>query len=455
MNASLRARVALAAAGAVALVVAIAGATLLADVVDRERADVDRTLARRADRVAAAFDAAARAGTRIDVDTDGRVLAMAVNARVLAGDEVLLSVGDLPAAPFPPAPERGYMTVSPSGDPWRTYTRPLSGAVDGKPLRLQVAVPLDSSRRTISFVRLRIVRNGVFALGIAALLGWVFGAAALRPLARLQAAAERVAVTSDLGVRVPAGGPEEVAALAATLNDMLRRLEASAATTRAALESSRSFAAAAGHELRTPLTSIHANLDVLRANPDLGAAERGRVLHDVAEQQQRVVALLDALQALAAGDAAADRARDRLDLGDLVDAEVHALQQRHTAVAVQVRDGGDPVEVEALRDGLELAVRNLLENAAVHGGGKIAVALERDAAVVRVIVDDDGPGVPEADRGRVLGRFVRGSGARGPGSGLGLALVDQQARLHGGRVGIGSSPLGGARVTLTLPARAG
>jgi len=331
----------------------------------------------------------------------------------------------------------------------------LSGAVDGKPLRLQVAVPLDSSRRTISFVRLRIVRNGVFALGIAALLGWAFGAAALRPLARLQAAAGRVAVTRDLGVRVPAGGPEEVAALAATLNDMLRRLEASAATTRAALESSRSFAAAAGHELRTPLTSIHANLDVLRANPDLGAVERGRVLHDVAEQQQRVVALLDALQALAAGDAAADRARDRLDLGDLVDAEVHALQQRHTAVAVQVRDGGDPVEVEALRDGLELAVRNLLENAAVHGGGKIAVALERDAAVVRVIVDDDGPGIPEADRARVLGRFVRGSGARGPGSGLGLALVDQQARLHGGRVGIGSSPLGGARVTLTLPARAG
>src|SRR4029450_12317378 len=112
------------------------------------------------------------------------------------------------------------------------------------------------------------------------------GNAALRPLARLRDAAQRVAATSDLGVRIPRDGPEEGATLAATphdmvpplpppVNDMRARLEASAPTTRAALESSRSFAAAAGHELRTPLTSIHANLDVLRANPELVAAERG------------------------------------------------------------------------------------------------------------------------------------------------------------------------------------
>jgi two-component system sensor histidine kinase PrrB len=455
MSVSLRARVALAAAAAVALVVAVAGATLLADVVDRERADVDATLARRADLVARTLDAATLAGARFQLDTDGRVMAAAVNARVLAGDKVLLAVGDLPAAPLPPAPERGYSTVSPRGDAWRTYTRPLSGTVDGQRLRLQVAVPLDSSRRTISFVRLRIVRSGMFALVVAALLGWLFGAAALRPLARLRAAAHRVAATRDLGVRIPADGPEEVAGLAATLNDMLQRLEASARITTAALESSRSFAAAAGHELRTPLTSIHANLDVLRANPDLPAGERRRVLADVAAQQQRVVALLDALQALAAGDAAADRVRDRLDLGDLADAEVYALQQRHAKIAVDVRGGEEAVELEAWREGLELAVRNVLENAAVHGGLKITVALERGDDVVRLIVDDDGPGIPETDRERVLSRFVRGRGARGPGSGLGLALVDQQARLHGGRVAIGASPLGGARVTLELPGRAG
>jgi len=99
-------------------------------------------------------------------------------------------------------------------------------------------------------------------------------------------------------------------------------------------------------------------------------------------------------------------------------------------------------------------VRNLADNAARHAGGRLAFSVaERDGTVL-LAVDDDGPGIPVADRERVFERFVRLDGARSRddgGSGLGLAIVAELAAVHGGTVAIASSSLGGARVEVTLP----
>lgn len=311
-----------------------------------------------------------------------------------------------------------------------------------------------------SIVRgLAIINLGVLAVaGAAALL---LTGVALRPLVALRDAAERVASTRDLATRLPADGPVEVRSVAGSLNAMLARLQRSIARTEETLEASRRFTADAGHELRTPLTSMRANLDVLRRSPNLSTAE-APIMDDVNREQARLLALLDGLQRLARADAADAIAREQLDLADIVDAAVVDARRRHPEADIRF-DGPEDVDIRGWSDGLRLLVDNLVDNAVVHGGPRtrIAVTLAFDGSAtrsegarIRLAVDDDGPGVPVADRARVFDRFVRGSTAGATGSGLGLALVAQQAAVHGGSVSIADAPLGGARVTVLLDAAA-
>lgn len=214
----------------------------------------------------------------------------------------------------------------------------------------------------------------------------------------------------------------------------------------------RRFAADAGHELRTPLTSMRANLDALARNPDLASAERARILADVTREQDRLVRLLDALQALARGDASLPPP-EPVDLADVADAAVERIRAAHRGLAVELVAGHEDLEISGSAEGLRIVLDNLLQNAARHGRpcGTVRVGLERNGGDCVLTVDDDGPGIPVSDRRRVLERFARGASAVGPGSGLGLALVQQQTRLHGGTVTIGDSDLGGARISVRLP----
>lgn len=304
------------------------------------------------------------------------------------------------------------------------------------------------------FVRTLARRLAVVGLGVLVLVGAAglgLGGLALRPLMGLRAAAERVVSTRDLATRLPQGaGPEEVDALAGSLNAMLERLQQSTAQADATLEASRRFTADAGHELRTPLTSMQANLDVLARSASLSADER-RIVADVAREQGRLVALLAGLQRLARGDAAEAVPRERLDLAEVVDTAVAHATARHPATTITFT-GPTAVGIDGWPDGLRLLIENLLDNAVRHGraDGRVDVTLAVDDRTVRLTVDDDGPGIPLAERSRVFDRFARGAGAREPGSGLGLALVAQQAALHGGSAVIEDSPAGGARATIRL-----
>jgi len=304
------------------------------------------------------------------------------------------------------------------------------------------------------FIRALAVRLAVVSLSVLALVGaagfWL-GGVALRPLAALRATVERVVSTRDLATRLPeSDGPEEVDALAVSLNAMLERLQRSTARTEATLEASRRFAAEAGHELRTPLTSIGMNLDVLARSADLSVGER-RIMADVTREHERLLALLKGLQRLARGDAAEAVPRERLDLTEVVDAAVANASARHPDATVTFT-GPDELMLDGWPDGLRLLVDNLLDNAVRHGrpDGRVQVALTVDDHTVRLTVDDDGPGIPDDERQRVFARFTRGSNTRASGSGLGLALVAQQAMVHGGHATIDTAPLGGTRVTVFL-----
>ena len=374
-------------------------------------------------------------------------------AQVAYGNEVTEQAGDVPDTPVS-APDRdGFETVDIAGTPWRSLSVTLE--IAGNP-RLQVLSSLAPVEERVSSIRRLVLLLGFSALLLTALAAWGFTTVAIRPLARLRAGAARVTGAQDLSTPLPDDGPEEVHQLAGALNEMLARLGASTAATERALEATRRFAADAGHELRTPLTAMRANLDTLARNPELPAEQRDALVADMTAEQDRMVHLLEGLQALARGEAADSLPREPVELGDVLDAAVHGARKRHPEIRFELAGNVEEGRVDGWEGGLRLIADNLLDNAALHGrgaGGSVKVGLERDDGRLVVRVEDDGPGIPAAERERLLEPFARGRDARPDGTGLGLAIVAQQAALHGGELELGDAPGGGLAVEVKLPAR--
>jgi signal transduction histidine kinase len=441
---SLRARLTLAALLAVAIGGLIAGPLLLAAIERDGRQAIDRELREQTAQVLRGPPGEGRFGRG---PRGGQPLLRGSGSfvQVAYGDEVVAQDGDVPnAAPVPPA-SQGYSTVDIGGESWRSLTVLLGGPEDA---RFQALATLAPVEERVASTRRLIVLIGLLALALTGLAAWFFSSLAVRPLARLQAGAARVTGAEDLSTPLPDEGPDEVRSLAAALNGMLARLQASTAATRR-------FAADAGHELRTPLTGLRANLDALARNPDLPEAERASLLRESSAEQDRIVHLLDGLQALARGEAAEALPREDVELGDLVDAAIYGARRRHPGVAFALREhDGQDGEVHGWANGLRLVVDNLLENAALHGGGRVDVDLARENGRWLLRVADDGPGIPAGERERLLEPFARGREAAAPGTGLGLAIVAQQVALHGGELRLADSDLGGLAAEVRLPARA-
>ncbi len=279
----------------------------------------------------------------------------------------------------------------------------------------------------------------LLAVGLAT---WFAVGRSLAAVDRMRLQVETIEAT-DLHQRVPVPRAEdEVARLASTMNEMLDRLEDSAAV-------QRRFIADASHELRSPLASLRASLDVADRSADRGAwTDAHLVMND---EVDRMTALVAQLLLLAKADEDALNFRCiEVDLDDLVATEVRRLRSQ-TSLAVQAdvvpcRMLGDP-------DRLAEALRNLTDNAARFALTHVQIALARHDGAVVLSVEDDGPGIPVVDRGRVTERFVRLEEHRSRthgGAGLGLAIVAEIARGHGGTVTVESSRLGGARLVVTL-----
>lgn len=328
------------------------------------------------------------------------------------------------------------------------------GSARDAPAEDRRATRLDGDGDALQTVaRRRVVVGGAVAAATAAAVGWTLVGAALAPLDRLRDGAAAVATTTDLTGRVPVGGgPDEVDQVGRTINEMLERLQVAEASTRAALDASRSFAGGAAHELRTPLTSIQVDLDTL-GSPALDDRERREIIGQMRAEHARLVVLLDQLLALARGDLGGGDEMETVDVGDLVEVAVDSARRRNPEATV---DGStaDDLLVRGSAESLRLVIDNLLENALRHGRDPVAVttavAADQPGWIV-LRVDDHGRGIPVEDRARVLERFERGGGVTVPGSGLGLALVAQQVERHQGRLTLTDAPEGGLRAEVWLP----
>lgn len=217
-------------------------------------------------------------------------------------------------------------------------------------------------------------------------------------------------------------------------------------------EAQRRFVSDASHELRSPVATVRQHAEVALAHPE--GADAGRLAGTVLAEAERMQRLVDDLLLLARADEDAIRTRRRpVDLDDLVLEEAGRLRERQGGPRVDC-GGVSAGRVLGDEDALRRVVRNLAENAARHASSQVSLTLDTTAGVVRLDVDDDGPGVPEGERARIFERFVRLDEARARrqgGSGLGLAIVAELVAVHGGTVRVGTAPgLGGARFTVTL-----
>lgn len=434
-SASLRLRVALA-SGLASLVVVVLVGVLASVLLTREQTErLDRSLVPGSPAVVGSF-----ASTRSDLAV---TLRGPTGTRRVSGPELPLSPVGIPTS------------VQVGGVAYRIRTGP--GPTPG--VLVTVGATEDDTRARVADRQRLVAGLGVVAVALAAGLGWLFAGRAVRPMRRLTAQAatldQAAAEPGEPPPTVRADGSRESEELAAALSAMLARLHAEQGRSTASLHAARDFAAAARHELRTPLTAMRTDLEVLAAHPDL--PERDAVLADVLRAQVRVEATLTALGQLAAGDLPEAGDRDAIGVADLLRLAAEDARRAHPALEVVV-DEPPQVGVRGSFEGLRMALANAVVNAVRHGGaGRVRLgARAADDGGIVLTVDDDGRGLPADEREAVLGRFVRGSTAGAPGSGLGLALVAQQAARHGGEVRLEDAPTGGLRISLTIgPDRAG
>jgi two-component system, OmpR family, sensor histidine kinase MprB len=310
---------------------------------------------------------------------------------------------------------------------------------------VQVATPLTNVDRELSKIRLWLLLVAVGGVGIAMLAGFLVARAALKPVRDLSDTAEHVRTTRDLSQRIEVTGNDELSRLARTFNAMLESLDE-------AQQRQRQLVQDASHELRTPLTSLRTNIEVL-ATPGSGLEpdEREQLLDDVVAQLHEMTLLITELTELARGEEQQTALEEvRLDL--LTEDAIRRTARNHPDVPIEA--DLSPSTIVGTPASLERAIANVLDNAAKWSppGEPIDVTLVDGELTVR----DHGPGITEADRPHVFDRFYRATSARSmPGSGLGLAIVRQVAEAHGGTVVAEEAPGGGTLIRLRLDGRNG
>jgi two-component system OmpR family sensor kinase len=392
-----------------------------------------------------------------------------LNKLTTAGDVAMRAVNEngtplwqTPDAPALGLPQPGSVTEVGRFD---VVSLPIgtSTEIPPQPVFLQYGRKRDSLEATTDRLWLFLGGGVIGGTILAMLAGIAVAGRAMRPIAALTQTAREIAATRDPSRRVPMpDSDDEIAELAATLDQMLRELDASRSETEQIAQAQREFVADASHELRTPLTSILANLELLQAR--LTAAprddEESEMVEGALRSSRRMRRLVSDLLLLARADAGRAGVRSDCDLEEIVDsalAEVRPVANEHV---LSVEESGS-IPIEGNPDELHQLVANLLENGVRHTppGTEVRARLRREGDEAVLEVSDNGPGIPEGMEEQVFSRFVRGGGpadiVADGGTGLGLAIVHAVAVSHGGRVEATRGPDGGARFEVRLPLHTG
>jgi two-component system sensor histidine kinase MtrB len=356
-------------------------------------------------------------------------------------------------------------------------------SVSGSP-QLAIGIPLPSVHAAyFEFFSLdelqSTLRTLAFTLAAAALVTTLAGAAlgrwasgrALRPLAGVTEAAVAVA-GGELDTRVEAGDDVDLQELASAFNQMTANLQDR-------IEREARFTSDVSHELRSPLTTLTATVGVLEGHRD-ELSPRARSALDLLDGDlHRFTRMVDDLLEISRFDAgSAELSLDEVDPGELVRRAVASTapvgpdgRRSTVSVPVEIGAGVDGLRLRVDKRRFERVMANLTENAELYAGGVSRVMVERNppedgdggggsgeeeaARSIRVIVEDEGPGVPKDERDHLFERFYRGSRAgqraSSEGTGLGLSLVAEHVRLHGGAVTIEDAAGGGSRFIVELP----
>ncbi len=340
-------------------------------------------------------------------------------------------------------PDRALGVALGKPDPNETDRRDYHGDWDDDPYELVVSVALtdgrwvnariDLGRPPLQWAWPALVSVVLSVVAVVVVVWLVVGRIA-GPMDALANAAERLG-HGETPEPLPLKGPGEVQSVTDAFNSMAERL------TRLLAERSRMLAAI-GHDLRSPVTAMRIRLEMLEDD----------------ESRQRLEACLDEIQslveaalALARGTAAGEPSAP-VRLRDLLEEVVAELRESGGRAHLSAPE---EITVTARPAGLKRAVRNIAENA-VRYGDAARIALLGEGGAARIIIEDDGPGIPDADRERVFEPFVRLEESRcrdTGGSGLGLAIARAVIDSHGGSVVLEDAPGGGTRATITLPVR--
>jgi signal transduction histidine kinase len=439
---SLRLRITLVTALVVAVAMTVGGALILLALDSQLVAAADDEARVRAEEIAV-LAAAGDLPTPLPAMRDPEAF-----AEVVSGDEVVAATPGLDARARFGLPERapGEVEVTaaarlPVDEPGPFRVAAYGVETPTGPATVFVAVPVTHLEHTLA------VAAEIGAIGLAALVvvlaavTWLAIGRALAPVEAVRARADLI-TASNLSRRVPVSPRyDEVGRLARTVNGMLGRLERS-------VERQHRFVADAAHELRSPIATLRLQLETTRER------EPGRRVDDMLLEIGRMELLVDQLLVLARADADGPWVLpEPVDLDDVVASAAGPLRGDR-GVTVDT-SSVEPVQLSGDPRLLQRAVDNLLSNAVRHAVRLVRVSLSAGAAgTATLVVDDDGAGVPEERREEVFERFVRLDGSRERhlgGVGLGLAIVSEIVRAHGGQVHAAESPLGGARFVVELP----
>lgn len=331
-------------------------------------------------------------------------------------------------------------------DVWRLVAEPVRTPQGGA--ALVAATSLAARDEALDRLSRELLLAVPLAVAIATLGGYLVAAAALRPVDAMRARAADI-TASRPGQRLPVPeARDELSRLAATLNEMLARLEA-------AFEHERRFVDDASHELRTPLTMLRTELE-LALRQKRSRAELEAALRSAAEEAEWLNQLADDLLLIARSDQGRLPVRPQeLDTRDVLDTVAERFGPAAAAHGRQiVVSSGRSVSVVADRMRLEQALGNLVANALRYGAGGVGLRAAVEDGTVELHVTDEGRGFAQDFIPRAFDRFSRADAVRSTGgSGLGLAIVALIAEAHGGTAGVANRPAGGADAWIALPRR--
>ncbi len=355
-----------------------------------------------------------------------------------------------------PEPTRSVVDTVAAGKPtYRLYR-------GGGPTRFVAGVPLDSVdaqfyetvileelNSTLRVLRTGLIAGGVLAVVFGGLLGFWMSRRVLRPVTEFARAAQQVSA-GDFGTRLAQDGDPDLDSLAISFNEMVDSVEQR-------IQRETRFVADVSHELRSPLTTLATSVQILSSR-GLEIPAQMRPAFELLELEvEHLGELVEDLLELSRADAGVDELDlSAVELGEFMRQAIDPLRADDSRLVIADEIATRRVLVDKRR--LERVLANLVVNAETHGDGLERVAVSKHDGVMRIEVDDAGPGVRPEDRTAVFTRFYRGAAsgrrASGAGSGLGLSLVAEHVRLHGGQVSIEDvGPSGGARFVVELPWR--